>query len=370
VYRIKRATIKQVAAEAGVSIQTVSRVINSRPDVAAETRERVQQVIERLAYQPSEIARSLIGRRTHTIGVVGSGLEYFGPSSTLAGIEREAAETGWSVLLVLLHEPDSEDVEPVLSDMLARQVEGIIWAVPEIAGNHRWIRSLEPPIVPIVFLTMAPTENLSIVAVDNRLGGRLATEHLLANSHRSPEGSPHIGLVTGPLTWWEARERRLGWQDALLQAGLGAEERQVVEGDWSAASGEYAFEKLREQFPEVDGVFASNDQMAQGVLHAAWTSNLRVPDDLAVVGFDDIPEASYFIPPLTTVRQQSAVLGSSAVRALKRLIDDGHQVDHVAMAQPIILEPKLVVRKSSTVLRHPTLDGVTALKKTVRSDGV
>jgi LacI family transcriptional regulator len=364
VYRIKRATIKQVAAEAGVSIQTVSRVINSRPDVAAETRERVQQVIERLAYQPSEVARSLIGQRTRTIGVVASGLEYFGPSSTLAGIEREAAETGWSVLLVLLHEPDSENVEPVLFDMLARQVEGIIWAVPEIAGNHRWIRSLKPPIVPIVFLTMGPTENLSIVAVDNRLGGRLATEHLLANGHR------HIGLITGPLTWWEARERRLGWQDALLQAGLGAEERQVVEGDWSAASGEHAFGKLREQFPEVDGVFASNDQMAQGVLHAAWTLNLRVPGDLAVVGFDDIPEASYFIPPLTTVRQQSADLGCSAVRALKRLIDDGHRIDHVAMAQPIILEPKLVVRKSSTVPRHPTPDGVTTLKKTKRLDGL
>ena len=341
VHSITRVTIKQVAAQAGVSTQTVSRVLNDRPDVSPETRTRVQQTIDRLAYKPSAVARSLIGRRTHTIGVVGSSLEYFGPSTTLVGIEKEAAESGFSVLLVLVHEPDTENVRPVLEDMLSRQVEGIIWAVPEIGNNHLWVDALAVPTLPIVFLTMATRPNLPSVTVDNRLGGRLATEHLLTSGYR------HIGLITGPLSWWEARERKLGWEDALAAAGLVVNVRQVVNGDWSAASGEQAFTQMREQFPEVDAIFASNDQMAQGVLHAAWTANLHVPDDLAVVGFDDNPEALYFIPSLTTVRQQSAELGRTAVRMLNNLIQEGHQTGRVPEVEAIRLEPDLINRKSS-----------------------
>src|SRR5215216_5831252 len=167
-YAPQRATIKQVATEAGVSTQTVSRVLNSRPDVSPETRLRVQQVIERLAYRPSAVARSLIRKRTHTIGVVGSGLEYFGPSRTLAGIERQAADLGFSVLLTLIHEPETEDLRPVLADMMSRQVEGIIWAVPEIANNRTWISSIGQPAVPIVFLTMEPRSGSTVVSLDNR----------------------------------------------------------------------------------------------------------------------------------------------------------------------------------------------------------
>ncbi len=145
---VRRATIKQVAAEAGVSTQPVSRVINGRPEVADKTREGVQGVIARLNYQPSAVARSLIGRRTHTIGVVGSGIEYFGLSRPASGIEKQAADFGFSVLLSLLHAPDTVQVEPVLTEMLSRQVAGIIWAVPEIAGNRRWIRNFSRPAVP------------------------------------------------------------------------------------------------------------------------------------------------------------------------------------------------------------------------------
>jgi len=333
--------IKQVAAEAGVSTQTVSRVINDRPDVSPDTRDRVQQVIERLAYQPNAVARSLIGRRTHTIGVVGSSLEYFGPSSTLAGVEKQSADSGFSLLLALLHEPATEDIGQVLTDMLSRRVEGLIWAVPEIAHNHRWIDDLARPAVPIVFLTMEPKPGLSVVSVANRTGGTLATEHLIAHGHR------HIGIITGPLDWWESRERQLGWEEALVSAGLPVEARQIVEGDWSAASGERAFARLQEQFPEIDAMFASNDQMAQGVLHAAWTANIPIPQTLAVVGFDDIPEASYFIPPLTTIRQHSADLGRTAVLVLNDLIDQWRLTGRVATGEPVRLQPELVVRKSS-----------------------
>ena len=337
----KRVTIKQVASEASVSTQTVSRVINGRPDVSPDTRVRVQQVIERLSYQPSAVARSLIGRRTYTIGVVASGLQYFGPSSTLTGIEKQAADSGFSVLLTLIHEPGTEEIGTVLSDMLSRQVEGIIWAVPEIANNHRWVDRHASRVSPIVFLSMKPRSGVTVVSVNNRHASKVATRHLLAQGRRN------IGLVTGPLTWWEARERQLGWQDALSAAGLSAGSRQIVEGDWSAESGERAFARLREQFPEMDAVFASNDQMAQGLLHAAWTANARVPQDVAVVGFDDIPEAAYFIPPLTTVRQQSTALGEMAVRVLKHLIDNWHRTGQVEEGEPMQLEAELVVRRSS-----------------------
>jgi LacI family transcriptional regulator len=188
---------------------------------------------------------------------------------------------------------------------------------------------------------MEPTSGINVVSVDNRHAGRVATEHLLAQGRR------HIGLITGPLTWWEARERQLGWQDALSAAGLPAQAQQVAEGDWSAESGEHAFARLRQQFPEMDAVFASNDQMAQGLLHAAWTTAVRVPQDLAVVGFDDIPEAAYFIPPLTTVRQHSTELGQTSVRVLKRLIDEWHRTGEVQDEELIQLEAELVVRKSS-----------------------
>jgi LacI family transcriptional regulator len=340
-YETQRTTIKQVAYEAGVSTQTVSRVINSRPDVSQETRLRVQQVIDRLAYQPSAVARSLIRKRTHTIGVVGSGLEYFGPSRTLAGIEKQAGDLGFSVLLVLLHEPETEDLRPVLADMMSRQVEGIIWAAPEIAGNRSWIDNAEQPIVPIVFLTMQARPGLPVVTVDNRTGGRLATQHLLAQGRR------HIALVTGPVTWWEARERQLGWEEALTEAGLTIQPHQIAEGNWSPESGELAFTRLRAHFPEMDAVFASNDQMAQGILHAAWKENVRVPGDLAVVGFDDIPEAAYFIPPLTTIRQETNELGRAAVRVLDRLITARHENGPGAASQSVSLEPRLIVRGSS-----------------------
>jgi DNA-binding LacI/PurR family transcriptional regulator len=145
----------------------------------------------------------------------------------------------------------------------------------------------------------------------------------------------------------------LGWREALTAAGLTIQPEQIAEGNWSPESGELAFTTLRANYPEMDAVFASNDQMAQGILHAAWKENVRVPQDLAVVGFDDIPEAAYFIPPLTTIRQETNELGRAAVRALNRLIADSHEgrageTDRATAFQSFTLEPQLIVRSSTT----------------------
>src|SRR5215211_6926570 len=136
IHKSRQVTITQVAKEAGVSIQTVSRVINNRQEITPATRQHVQDVIKRLGYQPNAIARSLSQRRSHTLGVVASGLEYYGPSRSLIGVEQGANQQGFSILLNLLHQPENENVEQIVNGLISRQVEGIIWAVPEI-GNNR-----------------------------------------------------------------------------------------------------------------------------------------------------------------------------------------------------------------------------------------
>lgn len=338
----KPVTIKQVAREAGVSPQTVSRVVNNHPDVSLETRERVQRVIARLEYQPNYIARTLIQGHSRTFGVVGAGLEYYGPSRTLSGIEKQADELGYTLHLNLISQPERSDVGHIWRDLLSRRVEGIIWAVPEIADNRSWIDRINGKIsLPIVFLSMKPDPKLSVIAVDNRKGGRMATEHLLSQSlHR-------IGIISGPADWWEVRQRRLGWEDALKGAGVEIEEDLVVEGDWTPPSGERGLRRLIERRPDVEAVFVCNDQMAVGALQAARALGRRVPEDLAVVGFDDIPESAYFQPSLSTIRQDMVELGSSAVRELCRLIEASHQSKGVIQPKTSLIKPELVVRVSS-----------------------
>ena len=341
--KTNRITIKQVAIESGVSTQTVSRVINNRPDVAPETRKKVQRVIKRLSYHPSHIARSLIRGRSNTLGVVGFGLEYFGPSQTLSGIEKQANNLGFSLILYLVRDPVNHNVKKIISDMISRHVEGIIWAVPEIGRNREWIKDEKSFLsIPTIFLTMAQCDNQSIVAVDNREGGRIATRHLIA------QGCRNLGIITGPLNWWEARQRKLGFEDALTESGLPLNEELVFEGDWLPASGERGIIKLLGKNLKMDGLFVCNDQMALGVLKATREKRKHIPDELAIVGFDDIPEAAYFYPPLSTVRQDVVELGFCAVKELGLLIEairEGKK--RVIKPKTIMIHPELVIRESS-----------------------
>ena len=202
---------------------------------------------------------------------------------------------------------------------------------------------------PIVFLSMAPHNGVGLITVDNRAGARLATQHLI------DLGRHTIGFIGGPPDWWESRERRAGWEEALRQAGLPCDAALAEDGDWSAASGERGFGCLLARRPDIDALFAANDQMALGVLRAAQLAGCRVPDDVAVVGFDDIPESAFFWPPLTTVHQHLGDAGRLAVTELQRLIEArlaGALADPPAGApagEPsnIVLRPELVVRESS-----------------------
>ncbi|HVM71967.1 MAG TPA: LacI family DNA-binding transcriptional regulator [Anaerolineales bacterium] len=339
----QRATIKQVARAAGVSTQTVSRVINDRPDVSPETRERIQQVILELDYQPSALARSLIQKRSYTLGIVTAGLKFNGPSRTLNGIANKAEELGYALLLEVLLQFDTDDIKPLVQGLLARHVDGIVWAVPEVGDNRRWVGGILNDVpVPVVFLTMQPRAGLSIVEVDNYLGGVLATRHLLEQGCRA------IGHISGPLDWWEARQRKQAWQETLQKAGLPASEKACVEGNWSSSSGEAAFNQLLETYPGMDAVFVGNDQMALTVLQVAHRRGLRVPQDLAVVGFDNMAESAYFWPSLTTVNHNLYELGC---RAVQEAVEQIEAVRRDARLEPknIYLSPELVIRQSSVL---------------------
>jgi LacI family transcriptional regulator len=270
-------------------------------------------------------------------------VQYFGPSHTLAGIERQASEMGYTLHLSLVDNPSESGIQ-VLHDMLSYQVDGILWAVSEIGNNRAWAeQEICQLSVPVVFLDMRPCPNLSVVNIDNRTGGFLATKHLLDQGYR------HVGLITGPSKWWSAQQRKAGWRDALEEAGLSPEESLVVEGTWSPASGERGLRQLLARRPDVDALFASNDQMALGALKTTRELGKRVPQDLAIVGFDNVPEAPYFSPPLSTVRQDLDEWGRGAVRELGRIIEARQQGDAEIDPRTITFRPELIVRESSRV---------------------
>ncbi len=339
--RRKRITIKDVAQAAGVSTQTVSRVMNKVSYVSEETRQRVEEVVSQLGYNPSALARSLIQQRSYTLGVVTSGLKHIGPSRTLNGVADMADELGYMLLMKELDNFDSTKIDEVLDSLLSRQVDGIVWVAPEIGDNHAWLDArLDKIPVPVLFLAMRPREGIFSVATDNYQGGVMAVRHLLDSGRRK------IGHISGPLTWWEADERKRAWRETLTEAGFDVPGHSCAEGNWSSASGQQAFIQLLEAFPDMDAVFVANDQMALSVLRETCRRGISVPDQLAVVGFDNIPESAYFHPSLTTISQDLHLLGEQAAQSVVELVQ-ARQQGQTVVAQSKFIHPTLIIRESS-----------------------
>jgi LacI family transcriptional regulator len=339
-----RATIKEVASVAGVSTQTVSRVINKRPDVSPETRKKVQQVIKELSYLPSTLARSLIQQRSYTLGVVTFGLKHIGPSRTLNGVADKADELGYMLLMKELDNFNTSRIDDVIDSLLARQVDGIIWLAPEIGDNHAWVdERLKDFPIPILFIAMQPRKGIPSISTDNYQGGVMAIQHLLSC------GRKKIGHISGPSGWWESDERKRGWSETLNAAGFDTSKEHCAEGNWSSASGQQAFSQLIESFPEMDAVFVGNDQMALSVLREALRRGIRVPEQLAVVGFDGIAESPYFYPSLTTISQDLQLLGEQAVQSVVEMVQ-ARQENHPVVARSRFILPALVVRESSNFI--------------------
>lgn len=324
-----------VARLAGVSHQTVSRVLNQHPNVRPQTREKVLAAIRELAYRPNAAARALVTRRTHTLGVISFDTTLYGPASMLYGIER-AARHAYFVSIASLPALDHRGVLDAVDRFLGQAVEGIIVIAPQTSA----VAALNglPAHVPLVAVGCGTRAPLTSVAVDNAAGAARATQYLLDLGHQTVH---HVG---GPGSWLDARERTDGWQQALRAAG--AAEPEVLAGDWSSRSG-YEIGHQLAPMPDVSAVFCANDHMALGLLRALAERGRRVPEDVSVVGFDDIPEAGYFLPPLTTVRQDFGELGR---RALRLLVDTISGHDSAGSRLPVV--PELVVRSSATRYRR------------------
>ena len=349
----KRVTVKDVARAAGVSTQTVSRVMNNYSFVSDKTRQHVQAVVKQLGYRPSTLARSLIQQRSYTLGVVTFGLKYIGPSRTLNGIADQADELGFMLLMKKMDNFNPARLDEVIDSLLARQVDGIIWDVPENDQNREWAQGIKDLPVPIVFMSMEPQPGYSVVSIDSYLGAQIATQHLL------DQGCRHIGHIAGSLDWWEARLRLQGWHDTLEKAGLQVTEQQWEQGNYSSASGALAIEKLFARFPEMDGIFVANDQMALSVLREACRRGIKVPEQLAVVGFDGIPESAYFFPSLSTISQDPQQLGGQAVQSVVDMIR-ARQENKPLTPQNILIPPILVVRESSRNVQIRNKEDTTA----------
>jgi LacI family transcriptional regulator len=341
-----KVTIHDVARTAGVSTKTVSRVVNRQGEISEETRARVQAVIDELDYRPNILARSLVSQRSRMLGVVTWGIDYYAPSRIVVGIEQRSVELGYSLFLHLISHPTDSGAERILGTLADHRVEGILWAIPEVSNNHAWLeRASLANLPPILFVNTQPRPGTDTVSVNNRRGGELAVQHLIEQGRRK------IGLISGPPDWWETCERRAGWENALQQAGLEAGVQRIVQTDWSVEGGDLAMQRLLAQAPDIDAVFASSDDIALGAISAAHRAGRRIPDDLALVGFDNIPQSAYFQPPLTTIDQPLARTGRAAVDLLLERIERrcDQKVDAAAAESEnsLSLEPRLVIRASS-----------------------
>lgn len=336
--RQHRVTIREIARMCGVSMQTVSRVINNRPDVSPATRRAVEAAIVAVGFQPSAVARSLVQRRSQTIGVIATEMSLFGVAQTLNGITEESQHADYALLLKELASQDVEAVTAAIDFLVAHRVEGLVIFNPPSAETSvpvldYEVRRARPP---IVVLKSGPSTAFSTISVDNFGGARMATEHLLAL------GRTKIGHIAGPANWREARDRTHGWRTALADAGI--EPGPIASGDWSSSSGELAARELLREASDLDAVFVANDQMALGLFHVAHEQRIGIPEQLAVVGFDGIDEGAQFTPSLTTIRQPLRELGKLAVQELLSTID---VEPGLASVRNLTLATELIVRDSA-----------------------
>lgn len=318
-----------VARLAGVSHQTVSRVINGSSSIRPTTKARVEQAIEELGYRPNTAARALVTRRSGIIGIIGTSSALYGPSSVQRSVEEAARAAGYFTSMVPLPEVTPEALRDALDHLGRQSVEAIVMIAAQ-EDALEVAHSADAGLPLIVVEGDLSGSGLS-VGVDQIEGARHATAHLIELGHRD------IEHIAGPMTWTEAKGRLSGYDEAMRAAGLTP--REPWSGDWTPARGyEIGCELARRG--SATAVFVANDQMAIGVLHAFAQAGLSVPRDISVVGFDDIPEAAYLNPALTTVRQDFHAIGQRAIGLVTATLEG-------ADTSMPLLPPELIIRDST-----------------------
>jgi DNA-binding LacI/PurR family transcriptional regulator len=326
---VRRPSIRDVARLAGVSHQTVSRVLNDHPSIRPATRERVQQIMAELQYRPNRAARALVTSRSQTIGILAASSSMYGPASSIASIEAAARTRGYWVSTANIDPRDPQSIPAAIAHLTAQSVEGLVVIAPQV----RVIRAIAAQQLDIPYVTLQSTDldPDHTLTVDQIAGARMATKHLISAGHRA------IYHIAGPQDWIEAEARMRGFLEEMSANDVPT--TAPILGDWSAEFGYYAGRELL-QVRDFTAVFCSNDQMALGFMHAVRDEGLDVPRDVSIVGFDDIPEAAHFWPPLTTIRQDFADLGR---RCVDLLLGPEDAEDRPAGA----IAPQLIVRAST-----------------------
>jgi DNA-binding LacI/PurR family transcriptional regulator len=320
-----------VAKLAGVSHQTVSRVVNDSTQVRPETKQRVLAAMRQLDYRPNPAARALVTGRSGTLGVVSFDTTLYGPASTLFAIEQAAHAAGYFITIVSLLALDRTSVLGAVERLRVQGVDGILVITPQEGAADALVNL--PAGVPLVAVEAGRPNSVPLVAVDQFAGAVDATQLLLDLGHRT------VWHLAGPRDFLEAQQRVDGWRSTLEAAG--AEVPPELIGDWSPRSGYRLGQQLAKDL-DVTAIFVANDQMALGVLRALHERGREIPREVSIVGFDDIPEAQYFTPPLTTVRQDFSEMGRSSLRLLLELMQNTGQPP-----QRLTIAPELVVRRST-----------------------
>jgi DNA-binding LacI/PurR family transcriptional regulator len=329
----RKPTLEDVARSAEVSYQTVSRVINQHPSVADGTRARVQRAIAELGYRPNRAARSLVTRRSNNIGIVSFGSRYYGPTQMLVHIEAASRARGYGLTFTSVDGHTLPEMSRAIGDLIGQNLDGIVMIAPIAEVDPAQIVHLCGA-TPFLMIDIDPSHGVHSVAIDQAHGARLATQHLIGLGHRQ------VCEISGPFQWHDARLRHETWLATLQASGI--EPGPCIESDWTAAGGYAAAQRLLGAGVDFTALFAGNDQMALGAIRALRDAGLRVPEDVSIVGFDDVPEAAYFDPPLTTVHQDFVALGNEAVDGLTNLIESPTAVPYQR-----VLYPSFVVRAST-----------------------
>jgi len=333
----KKVTLNDVADHSGVSYQTVSRVINNHPRVADETRKRVLKSIEELNYHPNRAARSLVTNRSDTIAIISFGTMFYGPGQMVANITQHAKKNGYRVSPSSVHKLERSDVKAALDDLHEHLIDGLIMVAPIVSDFMAEIREMVGDI-PFIQIDTKPQPGIASVVIEQRYGSQLAVEHLIELGHRQ------IAEISGPMNWYDAITRHESFVETMQQHDL--PHSMVVEGSWSSESGYEGVKSLLDDDAEFTGLVVANDQMALGAIAALNERGMRIPEDVSVVGFDNIPESAYFLPALTTVDQNFESMGEQAVEYLVSLIQNPDAHIHQR-----VLYPELVVRNSTAPLK-------------------
>jgi DNA-binding LacI/PurR family transcriptional regulator len=330
----QKITILDVAKICGVSYQTVSRVINNSPEVSTKTRRMVLKVIKDLGYHPNQFARGLKTRRSSILEVITFGVETFVPRELIIALSRTAIELGYSLMFTDIPSDNAEQENRLFAHLHSGLCDGAILTAPVESKLFEKITA-DPPLLPVIEIRNKQGSPAPSVIIDQYCGSQLATQHLLNLGHRQ------IAEICAPLSYHEAFTRHTAFLDTLASRGLSPVDF-IEAAEWMPSDGYVAAKQLLARGRIFSGLIASNDYLALGAILAFNEHGLRIPEDVSLVGFDDAPESAYYMPPLTTIKQDYDALGSESIHYLVEMINNEETSSHQR-----VLMPNLVVRHST-----------------------